>query len=218
MEKTMEVEVTDINTVEADPLAVYRAQVAEEKNAPKSKASTASLERLRAISEQSKTEAIELERFNNALKSVTINTENLTKLISRCSTDQSNLSRRTVKLEWHINAGYRLGVEINTPYTVAYFSNLTPDEIRLSDARFASEWNEAAAKKTLEDRTKRGFYVVSGEAKVSTKPCASGSKCLKAYKRVPAPAAGTGKYCTKNCAASAVARAKREKQASPEAK
>src|SRR5437879_3325744 len=172
----MEMEVTDINTAEVDPLAKYRAQLAEEKAAPKSKESTAALEKLRAINKQGKAETIELELFNNALKSVIINTENLTKLISRCSTDQSNLARRTAKLEWHINAGYRLGVEINSPYTVSYFSNLTPDEASMSDPRFASEWTETAAKKTLEDRKKRGFYTESNEAKMSTKPCASGSK------------------------------------------
>ncbi len=196
-----------------DKLAVFRAQVQEEAKTH-GKMSDAAVAKLRSQKDADRLEAIGLERFANALKSVVTTPENLEKLIVRCvyaGPPEKNLDRRAHKLQWWITAGFRLGEEINTPGQIRFMSDLTQDEARMTDAQFQKPWDMKAAEKLKQRRTEQGLVS-------DTKPerlCKSGSKCMKAYRRKAAPAKGNGEYCSTACAASDRARAKRALQHVP---
>lgn len=205
-------------TVQPDRLAVYRQQVTEEavEKSARGKMSDAALAKLRAIKNQEKLEAIENERFKNALRSVAVNPENLRKLIERCNTSvpPQQIERRVHKLTWWIEAGYLLGREIDTVDLINLFSSLKPEEETVSDSNFFSDWRDRDAKKRKESRLSRGLISASDEEPVY-RPCKSGKKCIRFEKRKPAPAKGNGDYCSPACAASDKARQKRGLAALP---
>ena len=196
--------------VQADALAIYRQQVREEQGEKivRSKMSDTALAKPRAIKEQEKADAITGERFATALKCVIVNQENLKKLITRCnsSVPVTQLERRAEKLLWWTSAGFLLGREIDTICLINFFSELTADEAVMSEGKFSGVWNAPSAAKVKASRVNRG--VIASEAPVY-RPCKSGKKCLKFEKRRPAPANGSGAYCTLNCAAGDRARVKR---------
>ncbi|MGB8783526.1 MAG: hypothetical protein WCD02_10445 [Terriglobales bacterium] len=199
--------------IDVDPLAKFRAQVAAEKVEPRGKASEAALARLRTLREQDKADAIVIERFSNALKSVIVNPENLGRLIQRCTvTPLAQLSRRAHKLAWFIEAGYELGREIDSVSLLMFLSALTPDETAMTDGRFAAEWDSKSALKVKASRLGRGL--IESDTPVY-RPCKSANKCLRFEKRKPALAKGSGEYCSTACAASAKARQKRGLAALP---
>ena len=199
----------------ADSLAIYRQQVRDEQGQKivRSKMSDAALAKLRTIKEQERSDAITGERFANALKCVIVSQENLQKLIARCnsSVPVTQVERRARKLLWWISAGFLLGREIDTICLINFFSELTADEAVMSEGKFSGVWNAGHAAKVKASRVNRG--VIASEGPVY-RPCRSGKKCLKFEKRRPAPANGSGAYCTVNCAAGDRARVKRALSAS----
>jgi hypothetical protein len=209
-------EVIPVPAQSDDALAAFRLQARQEleEKSEKGKLSESALAKLRTIREQDKTQAVVDGRFATALKSVIVTDANLRKLIGRCnvSVPATQIERRTAKLGWWIAAGYRLGEEIDGSGMVNFFSDLTPDERTMSDARFTNLWNIAAAEKLKASRLGRGL-IESDE--VVYRPCASGKKCMRFEKRKPAPASGNGAYCSPACAASDRARAKRSLSALP---
>ncbi len=196
--------------VQTDPLARFRDQVAAEKSEPRGKMSDAALAKLRAIREQDKLDDIESDRFQTALSQVIVNSENLRKLIERCTTSvrptADAIDRMTMKLNWWITAGYLLGREIDSVLLINFLSNLTPDEVKMSDTKFASTWNRNDAEKRRASRINRGVVTTEEPA---FRPCKSGKACMKYEKRKPAPAQGKGEYCGTACAASDRARQRR---------
>lgn len=195
-----------ITEPEADPLAIYRQQVREEAATQKPKMSDAQAARLRAISAEDKFEKIAEGRFATALTQIVPTLENLQKLISRCTVSDfytldadgnvvprlqlpQHLDRRAYKLAYWIERGYRLGERINTPQDILFMSNLTPEEVKMSDAQFAEEW-----------RVKRGQKPVAPlNAAKEPKECALRSRCLRAVKRHGASVPGKGFYCSEAC-------------------
>jgi hypothetical protein len=210
MESIVETEHEFIHEVADDPLAKFRAEVASEKAEPRGKMSDAALLKLRAQREQDTADAIVNERFGNALRSVVVTPENLRRLIERCNASvpptPATLDRMAHKLEWWITAGYFLGREIDSAMLINLVSNLSPDEIKMTDTKFASMWNFKDAAKRTQSRLSRGIVAPEEPA---FRPCKSGKKCMRFEKRKPAPASGRGEYCSTACAASARARQKR---------
>jgi hypothetical protein len=202
------IEVTD------DSLAVFREQVkAEQANKPSM--SEAAAQKLRALNETERLDKIANSRFCNALKSVIVNDENLTKLLRRChtSTPLTDIERRVHKLNWFILAGYELGREIDSVCMINFFSELTQDETYMSDSAFASQWTAKDATRTKQYRLDHG--IIKQDSEPIYKPCKSGKKCMRFEKRKPAPAVGKGAYCGTACAASDRARQKRALAAMP---
>jgi hypothetical protein len=199
-----------------DVLAIYRQQVRAEKEdkSERGKMSDAALAKLRALKEQDRTQEIRDARFTSALKLVIVTPENLAKLIERCNVSPvtTQTVRRVQKLAWWITAGFRLGSEIDSVTMVNFFSELVGDEKTMSDTRFASLWNSAAAAKLRASRQSAGLIE-------STEPeyraCRSGKKCLRFEKRKPAPAKGSSDYCSPACRASDRVRAKRGPATTP---
>ena len=194
---------------ETDSLTVYREQVkAEQANKPSM--SEAAAQKLRSINETERLDKIANDRFCNALKSVIVSDENLTKLLTRChtSTPLTDIDRRVHKLNWWIAAGFQLGREIDSVTMINFFSELTPDEMLMSDSNFAAQWTAKDAAWRKQYRLAHGIIKADTTEPVY-KPCKSGKKCMRFEKRKPAPAAGKGAYCSTACAASDKARQKR---------
>jgi len=127
--------------------------------------SDAAVEKFRSMKEQDKTAAIEGERFRNALASVVVTPENLSKLIRRC--DSGSQLRRVHKLKWWIDAGFQLGREIDTVALIGFFSRLAPDEIKMSDKVFAATWDAESSKKLPASRIRR--EVIPADPKTKAK-------------------------------------------------
>jgi hypothetical protein len=193
-----------------DALAAFRLQARQEleEKSEKGKLSESALAKLRAIREQDKTQAIADDRFATALKSVIVTDANLRKLIGRCNVSvlATQIERRAEKLGWWIVAGYRFGEEIDGIAMVNLFSELVDEERTMSESKFTSLWPASAAMKLKASRLSRGLI---GSDVTSFRPCKSGQKCMKAERRRPAPAKGSGQYCSSACGASDRARAKR---------
>jgi len=196
--------ITEIN--EVDRLAIYRQQVSEEAKV-RGRMSEPALAKLRALKEQERFEAIDGERFRNALQSVVVNPANLRTLIERCNTSilPVQIEQRVQRLNWWIDTGYLLGREIDAVSLINFFSSLTPGED-------LSGWTDKEAKKRKESRIARGL---ANAGEPVYRPCKSGKKCLRFKKRKPAPAKGAGEYCDPACAASNKARQKRSLAALP---
>src|SRR5207245_2554813 len=163
MSTDTEQQMEQIEQPEVDKLAVFRQQVKEEAaNKVRGKMSEEQIAKLRAIREQERIAAASGVRFKHALQSIIVTTENLKKLIDRCyaqglTIDEAgfqpcghgefiphvsqvkHLDRRARKLSYWINAGFRLGHEIETPAQIRLYSELTDEEIKISDSRFANE-------------------------------------------------------------------------------
>jgi hypothetical protein len=129
---------------------------------------------------------------------------------------ERQIDRMVVKLAYWIEAGYLLGREIDILGLVNFFSNLRVGEVKMSDSLFLSAWNDKDARKRKEARLGRGLITGSNEQPVY-RPCKSARKCRRFEKRKPAPAKGTGDYCSPACAASNKARQKRSLAALPSA-
>jgi hypothetical protein len=186
----------EIQTVgTTDALAIFRQQVQEEKESSTRKFSDTAAAKFAAIKAQDKSDAIDGERFRNALRSVVVTPENLEKLIRRCNTSKPihDVERRVTKLGWWISAGYTLGKEIDTVGLINFFSEPTSTDGLLT---------AALAKKMKAAKMSREVGIVE-------RPCKSGKKCLRSVRKKPAPASGGGDYCGTPCAASDRARAKR---------
>jgi hypothetical protein len=218
-----------------DSLAPFRQQVAAENAEPRGKMSDAALAKLRSIREQDKQESVALERFRNALGSVIVNDVNLRILIERCDQPSpdtgfslnkagdcvrsprpcEHLTRRVAKLSWWISAGFKLGREIDSIGLILFFSDLTPDEIGMTDSEFAQCWSEASAKKRLKYRVEHEIIKPEPKPEPQPKPepkprlCKAGKKCLWVKNRRAAPAVGRSDYCTPICRQSDQNRQKR---------
>jgi hypothetical protein len=190
-----------------DALAAFRLQARQELE-ERGKMSDAALAKLRAIRELDKARAAVDDRFATALKSVMVTPENLVKLIQTCNVSMpvTQIERRAQKLAWWIAAGYRLGEEIDGIAMVNLFSELVDEERTMSESKFTSLWPASAAMKLKASRLSRGLI---GSDVTIFWPCKSGQKCMKAERRRPAPAKGSGQYCSSACGASDRARAKR---------
>jgi hypothetical protein len=202
-----------------DPLAKFR-QVAAIKTEPRGMSDVA-LAKVRASKEQTRIDSIEDDRFKTALLCVMPTSENLAKLIVRCSHTDEHITRRLTKLGWWISAGFKLGREIDSMTIVNFLSDLTPDEIALTDRQFAERWDDASAKKRLKSRIERGVIATEPETNVTPRPqgdirpCKSGPKCIWVKRRKPAPAVGRSQYCTPVCGQSDMARRKRASVMTP---
>ena len=169
-----------------DPLAKYREQVAAEKELKPCVMSDKAAERLKQINYEDKVAKQSEEKFAYALTQISPTPENLAKLITRCSDDPKN-SRRLVKLLfWIQSRGWRLGHEIRLPSDIALLSELTAEEIEMSDSVFAAKW-----------RVKKMVAPISDEPEVRL--CALGRRCLRAVKGKAAPVTGKAEYCSVNC-------------------
>jgi hypothetical protein len=119
----------------ADPLAKFREQVAAEKESKPSVMSDKAAERLKQISYEDRVRKQDEEKFAYGLAQIAATPESLTKLVARCSGSPASLDRRTHKLLfWIQGRGYRLGHEIRLPEDITFLSELTSDEIAMSDA------------------------------------------------------------------------------------
>jgi hypothetical protein len=159
----------------------------------------AQIDHLRQIAEADKGRRCDESRFASALASVTPTPENLKKLIDRCYAQAGNfqihspkvthLDRRAVKLLYWIQAkGFRLGTEIATPSDITFLSNLTADEIKMSDARFEAEWK---VKKVF----KHPDPVVPGEKRCTNKWCRKGPDKSRGI----VPPRSKGGFCSQAC-------------------
>ena len=195
----------DSSIVPVDRLAVYRQQISEEAKV-RGKMSEPALAKLRSLKEKERLEAVDGERFKNALQSVVVNPANLRALIERCNTSirPVQIEQRVQRLHWWIDAGYLLGREIDSVTLINFFSWLTPGED-------LSGCTDKEAKKRKESRLARGL----ASTEPTYRPCKSGKKCLRFEKRKPAPAKGAGEYCGPACAASNKARQRRSLAALP---
>jgi len=212
---------------EVDVLAEFRAQVAAEKAEPRGKMTDAAVAKFRAIKEQERFDSIAAERFRNALLSVVPTPENLKRLVvnTRLSTPVLEYADRMVrtvdlaarmslKLAWWIAAGYKLGREIDSVAMLNFFSELTLDEVAMTDKQFAAVWDAASAKKRLQSRLSREIIKADPEPEKPTRPakvrlCKSGAKCVWLKYRKPAAAVGRSLYCTPACQKCDLARQRR---------
>jgi hypothetical protein len=213
---------------EVDALAEFRAQVAAEKAEPRGRMTDAAVAKFRAIKEQERLDSIAAERFRNALLSIVPSPENLKKLVvnTRLSTPRLRYAdrmirtddiadRMSLKLAWWIAAGYKLGREIDSVAMLNFFSELTLDEVSMSDKQFAAVWDAASAKKRLQSRLSREIIKAADpEPEKPTKPakvrlCKSGAKCVWVKYRKPAAAVGRSFYCTPACQKCDLARQRR---------
>jgi len=224
---------------ETDSLAMFREQV---KNEVRPTMSESAAQKLRAINEADRLDKIDNGRFCTALKSVIVTPDNLRKLIERiqCTgfidpesgeyikhgflddkgnfqplkVEVSDLERRVNKLMWWIMAGFELGREIDSVHLINFFSELTQDEMYMTDSQFNDQWRVKNAERVKASRISRGI-IKPVESEPVYRPCKSGKKCMRFEKRKPAPAAGKGEYCSPACSASARARQKRALAAAP---
>jgi hypothetical protein len=198
-----------------DTLAGFRQQVKQEiaEKSERGKFSDAALQKLRLIREQDKVQEVMDARSTAALKCIVITPGILSKLLTRCNTSVpvTQLDRRVAKLNFWITAGYSLGEEINSVTLLNFFSELTAEEQVMSDGKFFGLWNLIAAEKRRASRQSRGLI----NSEPVFKPCKADKKCLQYEKRRPAPARGSGDYCSTGCAASDRVRAKRALAATP---
>lgn len=147
------------------------------------------INRLRLSAEEEKANRCGEARFANAIASIQPTPENLQKLIARCSNDSTNLERRAAKLLYWINArGYRLGLKIETPVHVTCLSELTPDEIKMSNARFQEEWRVKKVFKHLNT-------VLPGEKRCANKWCRKGPDKGRGI----VPPRSRGGFCSQTC-------------------
>ncbi len=143
--------------------------------------------RLRVIREEDRIERCGELRFASALASVIVTPDNLARLVGRCSSDQSHLQRRALKLAWFIGTkGNRLGTEIATPGDVLFLSALTRDEETMTDAQFAEAWR---VKKVFK-RTESG--------QPAAKPCVN-KGCGRGEGQTRARVAKAGDSCSREC-------------------
>jgi hypothetical protein len=82
---------------------------------------------------------------------------------------QKGLSRSAHKLLWYIHAGYKLGREIDNLPAIAFMSTVTPYEMTMTDAQYASGWTDKAAISHLKIRVKDGLDLVKGKPKIRAK-------------------------------------------------
>jgi len=159
--------------------------------AERSRMSDKSAERLRSIGQEEKLRKQDNEKFAYALTQVAPITENLSKLISRCTgvpaVSTSLLPRMAQKLlYWIQSRGWRLGHEIGLPEDIAFISRLTYEEERMSDAHFTAVWKVKKVIAPLNDEPEPKY-------------CALGvRKCLKA-KDGKAGICKTSEYCSVDC-------------------
>jgi hypothetical protein len=184
--------------IEVDPLAIYREQVAAEKESKPSVMSDKAAERLKQISYEDKVTKQSEEKFAYGLTQIAATPENLTKLIARCSGSPRQLDRRTQKLLfWIQGRGYRLGHEIRLPEDITFLSELTSDEIAMSDAVFAATWKVKKIVQPISDEPEPRY-------------CPLKRQCLRFKNGKPGVIPGTGEYCSTDCRG----RAKWQKKAS----
>jgi hypothetical protein len=82
---------------------------------------------------------------------------------------KAGLSRSAHKLLWFIKAGYKLGREIDSLSTIAFMSAVTPNEMTMSDAEYASAWMDKGAIAHLKTRVSNGLDLVNGKPKIRAK-------------------------------------------------
>jgi hypothetical protein len=202
---------------EPDALAEFRQQAKLElaEKSERNKFSDAALLKLRLIREQDKVQDAMDARMTAALKSVIVTPENLSKLLTRCNTSipVKQLERRVAKLNFWIIAGYRLGHEIDSVTMLNFFSELTNDERKMSDSKFAKTWDMESAEKIKASRLRRGLIESDvATPKAAKQPywnparcrknglCKAGSLCLKVSNTgKPAPTAEGKQYCGTAC-------------------
>jgi len=182
-----------------------RQEVAEE--AARSKMSEKTAASLRNINYEEKLRKQDNEKFAYALTQIELTAENLSKLISRCTgvpAISTLLLPRTQKLlYWIQSRGWRLGHEISTPEDITFLSRLTPDEERMSEAKFAAEWKAKKIVKPISDEPER-------------RRCALGvRKCLKVKDGKAGIVAGTSEWCSADCRGRAKILAKKALEPKP---
>ena len=154
--------------------------------------SVAAAERLHHVNYEDRVRRQGEEKFSYALTQIAPTPENLSKLIVRCvgnskPKDLAQLDRRLHKLLfWIRGRGYRLGHEIRLPEDMAFLSELTPDELAMSDARFLAEWKVDKIVPPRRDGPEPRY-------------CDLGRKCLKAVKGKAAVVTGTSNWCSAVC-------------------
>lgn len=182
----------------ADPLAKYRAEVAAEREAKPTGMSDRAAERLRQVNYEDRVAKQNEEKFAYALTQVPVTSENLAKLIARCSGKSEHLERRTAKLMfWIQSRGWRLGHEIKLAHDIAFLSELTSDEIRMSDSTFTATW-----------RAKKVVAPISDGPKMAD--CRAGKQCMWLKNRRPRQAP-EGQFCSHICRQSFLAVQRRAK-------
>jgi hypothetical protein len=95
--------------------------------------------------------------------------------------------------------------EINSPALVRFFSELTPDEERMPNAKFAAEWKTKHAERRRKSRMNRGLLQTAEKLESQPHECALRSKCTRAVKRqgFMIPAESKVVYCSPACRARA---------------
>jgi hypothetical protein len=125
--------------------------------------------------------------------------------------------KMSLKLAWWIAAGYKVGREIDSVAMINFFSELTQNEVSMTDKQFATVWDAASAKKRLQYRLSHGIIEADSEPEKSPKPakpaevrlCKSDEKCIWLKYRKPAAAVGRSLYCTPACQKCDIARQRR---------
>jgi hypothetical protein len=181
--------------IEHTELTGLAGQILEDFKKPAKGMSEAAAAKLRAIGEAERADQAAQKDFVERFERLPKDTWALAQVLSRCSTDQSNLERRANKLRLSL----RLGLKASSVGDVFFLAELTREEAALSDEKFIRlievGWNTSP--------------IVKPAAPPAPKLCALGSKCFRSYKRKAAEVTGSGLYCSAICKGSARARSKR---------
>lgn len=196
-----------------DALAVFRQQVKTEDEA-RPKMSESAKAKLRSLNDHDRANAEADVRIVFEFTNRPWTLEQLVDLFAKAfGGAKSNPRRRAVKAMFRLAQGLR----VYRIHDLSFFGELIDDEKTMPMARFLARYP------LPEDESGDAGATVTpkGAPEKPAKPvrlCKSGKKCLKFEKRRPAPAKGSGEYCStcsKMCAASARARAKRASAALP---
>ena len=187
-------EVNSVPVESEDALAEFRQQVKADDG--RAKMSEAAKAKLRSLNEHDRAntqaDARLVEEFNSRPWTLEQIMDLFAKAFGGCT---MNPRRRAVKA-LHCLAQ---GMHVYHIHDLSLFGELLPDEVGMPMVRFLSRYP------LPED----GIVTPKGEPEKPIRRCKAGKKCLRFEKRKPAPAKGSGDYCSTACAASDRARNKR---------
>jgi len=191
METSLEPAVVD----SADALAAFRQQVRiEDESRPKM--SDAAKAKLRSINEHDKRNVEADARLVAEFNSRPATLERLVDLFAKAfGGAETHPRRRAIKAMSRLAEGRR----VYCIHDLSFFGELSSGEDQMPMNRFLAKYP------LPEDET----VMPKGEPPKPVRLCKAGKGCLRYEHRKPAPAKGSGEYCSAACAASVRARAKR---------
>jgi hypothetical protein len=193
-------EVNSVPVESEDALAEFRQQVKTDDG--RAKMSEAAKAKLRSLNDHDRANTLADGRLVTEFNSRPWALEPMMDLFAKSfGGPQSNPRRRAVKALHRLAQGLR----VYHIHDVAFLGELLPDEVEMPMVRFLSRYP------LPEDE----IVTPKGGSEKPVRLCKAGQKCLRYAKRKPAPAKGSGDYCSTACSASGRARAKRASAAIP---